>query len=292
MDVKRKSMIMFHKASFEYRKRAFEEHLYNVKTRDYIVEAFIGISLLNDMENYIYYTGLLHDLNSRLDEGEQFENILNNLVKTSREYKRKVKDKELSLEWADSINDKDNEKKSKEIERLILKRFEANKDVPRDELIKVEKKQVEDSKNKYTYFHNRVARGKAIGGLNKGFLGDSLDGFKEKNKEEVGPFSVDDRLVKYMSDDLLRLRVVIFDIARKYNEKMKSYAKIADLDYLTDRYEEIGRASKEVYKNIKGIYPGDEIKSNIKMNNLKRHRLPQEDGVQVEISDLINNKSK
>ena len=286
MELRTDDFDIYHKALFEYKKRAFENHFYGKKAEKIIDKAFNGFQFADKDKNYILFTSLLDDLNKKLENGFRMDQILAELVNVARSKRKEIDNKELTVQWANEVNEKEKEKLYAELSSFILRSFELNKNVPRDLLVEHERKQVEESKDEYTYFPDKAARGKLIGAINKGFYGDTLHEFKDKNKEVIGPFSTSDRLVKYMSDDLLRFRLAIMELASKYGKRMKRYQRVMDLDFLLTRFYEIGDCASLLYKEYKDLYPEDELKQNITKHNIQRKRIPVNDGVQLEMTGL------
>lgn len=144
----------------------------------------------------------------------------------------------------------------------------------RKELLELETYYNNRLKEKTSIFVESKARGQIIGDLNKGMYNHTKKEFAEEIRKNGEKISNDDRFLLYMSDNLLKYRIIGLRMACAYCDKTqeKHFEKTNDLtSKMTDKeYEKMRNKTKQLGTIIKKIYQGkfnitpyDEIFENV-----------------------------
>lgn len=151
--------------------------------------------------------------------------------------------------------------------------YAALKNYNHNELLEFEIYYNTKLKDNTNIFKQPKARGEIIGSLNRGMFGKTREDLIIELKRKQYKVATDSRFVEYMSDDLLKYRIIALRIAKIYCNKFLERAQNRNSNnvvYLTDDdYEEMRNRTKnlgviiqELYKNKYKTTPYDEIIEN------------------------------
>lgn len=144
----------------------------------------------------------------------------------------------------------------------------------RKELLELENEYNTKLKEKSVIFGQERARGQIIGELNKGMYESTREDLVKFIRENGEKISNEDRFLDYMSDELLKYRVIGLRMASVYCDKTyDNFLKTAkdsldrinldDYDKMREKTNNLGIIIKNLYQTKFDITPREEILANI-----------------------------
>ena len=214
----------------------------------------------DETKRILIIKAVIRFVNFKISKGVYSKEIVNSMSSKASDLKKQLNDEDVVFKEA-TIN---------KIEEFYygLDGYE------RKELLKLENEYNTKLKEKSVIFGQEKARGQIIGDLNKGMYDstrEDLINFIKENGERV---SSDDRFIDYMSDELLKYRIIGLRMACAYCDKTyDNFLKTAkdsldrinldDYDKMREKTNNLGTIIKNLYNTKFDITPRKEILKNI-----------------------------
>lgn len=214
----------------------------------------------DETKRILIIKSVIRFLNVQINKGVYSKEIVNSIATKASDIKRKLNNEDVVF----------NESTINKIEEFYCGLNGYN----RKELENFEDEYNSKLKEKSVIFGQEKARGQIIGDLNKGMYNSTREELVRHIKENGEKISNDDRFIDYMSDELLKYRIIGLRMACAYCDKTyDNFLKTAkdsldrinlnDYDKMREKTNNLGTIIRNVYHTKFDIAPREEILKNI-----------------------------
>lgn len=187
---------------------------------------------------------------------------------------KKMKQEELTK----LIETKKKSKEEEQIDQMITKRIfnlvGELENIPREKLLNLENIKTKELENACGIFIDPKARGEIRGALNIGMFEMTKGKIVKKFKANGVKINDNDKLSKFMTDELLKYEIASIALTIKYCDKTTentfkraekgqgSAVNNDDYKYMLKKTEQLGIITKGIYKGLSGMTPMEELEEN------------------------------